>query len=148
MDELFKIESNEKLDRVVSGRDLHSFLEIKARYNDWFPRMCAYGFEENRDYTLVTQKRLTNNPKNPWTEITNHMMTLDMAKEIAIIQRNEKGKQAREYFIQAEKAWNTPEKVFARAMEMADKLIESQKAAMEGQQMMLEVGKKEKVEKC
>ena len=137
MDALFKIEPNEKLDRVVSGRDLHSFLEIKARYNDWFPRMCAYGFEENRDYTLVTQKRPTNNPKNPWTEITNHMMTLDMAKQIAMIQRNEKGKQAREYFIQAEKAWNTPEMVLARAMEMAGKVIESKRRITEGQQVML-----------
>lgn len=136
MDALFKIEPNEKLDRVVSGRDLHSFLEIKARYNDWFPRMCAYGFEENRDYTLVTQKRSTNNPKNPWTEITNHMMTLDMAKQIAMIQRNEKGKQAREYFIQAEKAWNTPEMVLARAMEMAGKVIESKRGITEGQQVM------------
>lgn len=101
MDALFKIEPNEKLDRVVSGRDLH-----------------------------------TNNPKNPWTEITNHMMTLDMAKQIAMIQRNEKGKQAREYFIQAEKAWNTPEMVFARAMEMASKVIESKRGITEGQQVM------------
>lgn len=137
MNELFKIDTDKNMNRVVSGRDLHSFLEIKARYNDWFPRMCAYGFEENRDYTLVTQKRPTNNPKNPWTEITNHMMTLDMAKEIAMIQRNEKGKQAREYFIQAEKAWNTPEMVLVRAMEMADKMFESKKAAMEGQQVMV-----------
>ena len=132
MNALFKIDTDKNMNRVISGRDLHSFLEIKARYNDWFPRMCAYGFEENRDYTLVTQKRSTNNPKNPWTEITNHMMTLDMAKEIAMIQRNEKGKQAREYFIQAEKAWNTPEMVYARAMELAGKMLEAQKAAIEG----------------
>ena len=65
--------------------------------------MLEYGFVEGQDFVLVTQKRVSNNPKNPWTTITDHAMKIDMAKEIAMIQRNEKGKEARQYFIKCEK---------------------------------------------
>lgn len=103
MNNLIKIEVNENQEQLVSGRELHEFLEIKTRYNDWFGRMCEYGFVENTDFGLVTQKCETNNPKNPVTEIQDHAIKLDMAKEIAMIQRSEKGKQARQYFIKVEK---------------------------------------------
>lgn len=96
------IQQQEDGNTVVSGRELHEFLEVTTRYNDWFKRMLGYGFTENSDFVLLTQKRVTNNPKNPVTEITDHAMTLDMAKEIAMIQRTEKGKQARQYFIAVE----------------------------------------------
>lgn len=108
---------------AVMGRDLHEFLEIGTRYDIWFSRMTEYGFEENIDYGMVVQKRTTNNPKNPFTEYIDHILTLDMAKEISMIQRNEKGKQARQYFIQIEKAWNSPEMVMKRALQIADRKI-------------------------
>ena len=108
---------------AVMGRELHEFLEIGTRYDIWFSRMTEYGFEENSDYGMVVQKRTTNNPKNPFTEYIDHILTLDMAKEISMIQRNEKGKQARQYFIQIEKAWNSPEMIMKRALQFADRKI-------------------------
>lgn len=109
---------------TVSARELHEFLDIKTRYSDWFSRMCEYGFNENLDYRLVTQKRETNNPKNPVTTYMDHEITLDMAKEVAMLQRNEKGKQARQYFIEVEKQWNSPERVIARGLIESQKIIE------------------------
>lgn len=117
---LIPITENDNGEIAVSGRDLHDFLEIKTQYSKWFERMTEYGFEENQDYILLRQKRLTNNPRNPYTEITDHVLTLDAAKEISMIQRNEKGKQARQYFIQVEKAWNSPEMIMKRALEIAN----------------------------
>lgn len=113
---------------TVSARELHAGLEIGTRFTDWFARITRYGFELNRDYKLVTQKRETNNPKNPLTEYTDYQISVDMAKQICMIQRSEKGRLYRQYFLDLEKAWNTPEQVFARALRMADKTIESLKA--------------------
>lgn len=109
---------------AVSGRELHKFLEIGTQYTKWFDRMTEYGFEENQDYLLLSQKRLTNNPKNPYTEYLDHVITIDMAKEISMIQRNEKGKQARRYFIEIEKAWNSPEMIMKRALEISSRKID------------------------
>lgn len=124
MNELIKITISENQEPTMSGRELHEFLEVGTKYSDWFSRMVAYGFVENEDYILVTQKRATNNPKNPETEITDHILKLDMAKEIAMIQRSDKGKIARQYFLQIEKDWNSPEKIMARALIMANKNLE------------------------
>lgn len=121
--ELIKIEVNENQEPIVGGRELHEALGIETQYTKWFERMCEYGFVENQDYILVSQKCLTNNPKNPYTTITNHAIKLDMAKEIAMIQRNEKGKQVRQYFIQVEKDFNSPEKIMARALKIAERKI-------------------------
>jgi anti-repressor protein len=88
--------------QAVMGRDLHKFLQIGARYNDWFPRMVAYGFEENMDY-LLKNEYPTPPAGMPTQARLNHIVSLDMAKEIAMIQRSELGKQARRYFIEAEK---------------------------------------------
>lgn len=96
---------NKKGEQVVSGRILYDFLQIKTKYNDWFRHMCEYGFERNVDYILVTQKKVTNNPKNPITKIQDHILTLDMAKELCMIQRSDIGRQARRYFIEIEKAY-------------------------------------------
>lgn len=89
--------------QLVSGRELHEFLEIKTKYKDWFPRMVEYGFEEEIDFIKVAQKRATNNLKNPVTTVIDHAISIDMAKEISMIQRTEKGKTARQYFINCEK---------------------------------------------
>ena len=89
--------------QLVSGRELHEYLEIKTPYKQWFDRMLEYGFVEHQDFELVTRKCLTNNPKNPWTEVTEHAITIDMAKELCMLQRNDKGKFTRQYFIKMEK---------------------------------------------
>lgn len=121
--ELIPIKENDNGQVVVSGRELHEFLEIKTRYNDWFNRMIDYGFEENSDYSAITQKRVT--AQGNQTEYLDHALTISMAKEISMIQRNEKGKQARRYFIQVEEAWNSPEMIMKRALQIADKKIVS-----------------------
>ena len=124
---LIKIETNENNEPVVDGRDLHKALEIRTPYTQWFERMREYGFIENTDYVFVSQKCKTNNPKNPYTEIKNHYLKLDIAKEIAMLQRNEKGKEVRQYFIEVEKEFNSPEKVMARALKIADTTINTLK---------------------
>lgn len=103
MNELIKITTNEEGKQLVSARELHKGLEIKTRFSIWFSRMIEYGFEENIDYIMDVQKRTTNNPKNPITEFVDYIITLDMAKEISMIQRSELGKQFRQYFIECEK---------------------------------------------
>ena len=113
---------------TVSARELHEGLEIKTAFKDWFPRMTAYGFEENQDFILVAQKRATNNPKNPITTCNDYQISIDMAKQICMIQRTDKGKQYRQYFIDLEKAWNTPEQVMARALKIANNEIDKLKA--------------------
>ncbi|MFQ9922056.1 MAG: phage antirepressor KilAC domain-containing protein [Beduini sp.] len=135
MNELFKV--NYDADRItLSARELHEFLEVSTRYNDWFKRMCEYGFTDLVDYRAITQKRVT--AQNNETTYIDHEITLDMAKEIAMIQRNEKGKLARQYFIEIEKQWNSPERIIARG------LIESQKMITNLNQKLLE--QKPKVE--
>lgn len=105
MNDLIKINRDCDGDATVSGRELHKALEVGTRYNDWFNRMCEYGFIENEDYLLVTQKRVTNNPRNPYTEYIDHQLTLDMAKELCMLQRTETGRKFRKYFIQVEKEY-------------------------------------------
>ena len=100
--ELIKIIEREGR-QLVSGRELHEFLEIRTKYKDWFRRMVEYGFEEEIDFIRVAQKRATNNLKNPVTTVIDHVISIDMAKEISMIQRTEKGKVARQYFINCEK---------------------------------------------
>lgn len=121
MKEIIKINTNEN-DITLSGRELHEFLEIKTEYKKWFSRMIEYGFTENVDYQRVTQKCPT---LGGVQEIVDHEIKLDMAKEIAMIQRNEKGKQARKYFLEVEKAWNSPEMIMKRALEIANKRVEN-----------------------
>lgn len=121
--EMFNIQEKENGDIAISGRELHKGLEIETQYSKWISRMINYGFEENTDYILVSQKSLTNNPRNPYTNQTDHIMTLDMAKEISMIQRSEPGKRARQYFIQVEKAWNSPEMIMQRALKIANSTI-------------------------
>ena len=112
MKDLIKITTNDKGKQLVSGRELHEFLEIRTKYKDWFPRMVEYGFEEEIDFIRVAQKRATNNLKNPVTTVIDHAISIDMAKEISMIQRTEKGKQARLYFIECEKnAKNKPNSI-------------------------------------
>jgi len=122
MNELIKVNyDNER--PTVAGRELHEMLEVETPYHKWFPRMCEYGFTENVDF-IVTDKNVhrADGTQMPQTQ-HDHQLTIEMAKEICMLQRSEKGKQARQYFIQLESAWNTPEMVMSRALKMAENTI-------------------------
>ncbi len=105
---------------TVMGRELHAALEVKTAYKDWFPRMCEYGFTEGEDFCSFLSESTGGRPA------TDHQLTIDMAKELCMIQRSEKGKQCRQYFISVEKQWNNPETIMSRALKIADrKLLEA-----------------------
>lgn len=123
MNEIIKITKDENGNSVVSGRDLHEFLEVGTPYDKWFPRMCEYGFSEEIDFSTFLSESTGGRPR------TDHALTLYMAKEISMIQRTEKGKQARRYFIEVEKAFKeqyrlpqTPEEKLALTMEVTTRL--------------------------
>ena len=117
MNELLRVEINDSQEPVMSARNLHEFLGIKTAYKDWFPRMVEYGFTEGIDFCSNLSESTGGRPS------TDHIIKLDMAKEIAMIQRSKKGKIARQYFIQIEKDWNSPERVMARALKIAESRI-------------------------
>lgn len=120
MNELFNVTTNgDKL--TLSARELHKELNIAGRFSRWFEQMSEYGFEENVDFTSVQNCTVVNNGAT--RELQDYRITLDMAKEIAMLQRNEKGKEIRRKLIELEKAWNSPEKVMARALDIAHKTI-------------------------
>lgn len=110
---------------TVSARDLYTGLEIKSNFTTWFDRMCEYGFTKN-DYKKCFPN--LESGCNGGQNMVDYQISVDMAKQICMIQRSEKGRLYRQYFLDLEKAWNTPEQVFARALKMADKTIESLKS--------------------
>ena len=127
MNELIKITTNEVGEPTVLGRELHDFLGVTTRYNDWFPRMVEYGFTEGKDfYSFLSKTSETGGRPS-----TDHLLTIDMAKEICMIQRTEVGKQARQYFIRVEKDYNSPEKIMARALRIAEKELSTLKLDVE-----------------
>lgn len=103
---------------TVSGRDLHEALEIKSHYKDWFPRMCEYGFEEGVDFCSILSESTGGRPEK------DHQLTIEMAKQICMIQRTELGKKYREYFLELEKKWNSPDSLMARALQVANETLE------------------------
>lgn len=132
MNDLIPINMNDPERITVSARDLHDLLEIGAKYADWFPRMCEYGFEAGRDFNLLKIERVQNEGSRTVTRLVDDaQITIDMAKELCMLQRNEKGKQARQYFIQLEKDWNSPEKVMARALQIANRKLQTLEAQAE-----------------
>ena len=118
MNNLLKIEINKNGEPTVSGRMLHNFLEVKEKYTQWFNRMCEAGFKQNIDFISFSEK--TEKPQGGRPSI-DHQLTLDMAKHLAMMQRNEKGMIARQYFIDIGKKWNSPEMVMSRALTIANK---------------------------
>ncbi|HGI8508835.1 TPA: phage antirepressor KilAC domain-containing protein [Streptococcus agalactiae] len=129
MNELITVTLNDSHEPVISGRQLHEALGVRTRYDNWFSRMTEYGFTENQDY-LVTSI-FGHNSNGGRQNKVDHIVKLDMAKEIAMIQRTDKGKQVRTYFIQIEKDYNSPEKIMARALLMADKKVHKLEAQIE-----------------
>ena len=136
MDELIKINYENAEQPTVSGRELHQALEIKTAYKDWFPRMCEYGFTEGTDFNpLIFEQVRKEGTREVVRKMTDHALTIQMAKELCMIQRTEIGRKFRQYFIQIEEAWNSPEMVMQRALKMAD----AQLARMTQQVKVLEI---------
>lgn len=124
-------------EQYVSGRDLHMFLEINTPYSKWFNRMCEYGFVENVDYFTMDKKVLREDGRvMPQTQFE-HDLTIEMAKQLCMLARNEKGREAREYFIEVEKEWNSPEKVMSRALKIANNVINEQKVIIAQQEQQI-----------
>ncbi|HEL1567057.1 TPA: phage antirepressor KilAC domain-containing protein [Streptococcus suis] len=128
MNEIININVNDNQEPVVSGRQLHEALEVKTPYSMWFDRMVEYGFTENQDFLLNNFVKRTGRGGHNKVD---HIIKLDMAKEIAMIQRTDRGKQVRQYFIQIEKDFNSPEKIMARALLLADKKVHQLEAQIE-----------------
>jgi anti-repressor protein len=119
VNELIPITTNETGEPVVSGRALHGFLDVDTPYTMWFDRKREYGFSESEDFITVLLESRGGRPS------VDHALKLDMAKELCMLERNERGKQARQYFIQVDKDWNSPEKVMARALKIAERTLAS-----------------------
>ncbi|HFR3819072.1 TPA: phage antirepressor KilAC domain-containing protein [Streptococcus suis] len=128
MNEIINVNLNDNQEPVVSGRQLHEALEVKTPYSMWFDRMVEYGFTENQDFLLNNFVKQTGRGGHNKVD---HIIKLDMAKEIAMIQRSDRGKQVRQYFIQIEKDFNSPEKIMARALLLADKKVHQLEAQIE-----------------
>lgn len=128
MNELINVTLNKNHEPVVSGRQLHEALEVKTKYADWFNRMIDYGFTENQDFLLLKNEQQTGRGGHNRVD---HIIKLDMAKEIAMIQRTDRGKKVRQYFIQVEKDFNSPEKIMARALLLADEKIQKLETQIE-----------------
>lgn len=125
--------------QTVSARELHKKVGSTERFANWFERQLQFGFAENEDYTTVkVLTQVQNNGGVQERELTDHNLTVDMAKHICMVQRNEKAKEVRQYLIDLEKAWNTPEQIMARALKMADHTIDSLKNRCEflGEQVL------------
>ena len=127
MNDLIKI-NYESDNPTISARELHEKLGLEKRFSAWF-ETNSQGFQENEDYTSVlVGTEVKNNGGIQLRELQDYQLTTDMAKHICLMSRTEKGKQCRQQLIDLEKAWNTPEQVFARALKMADREIERLKA--------------------
>ncbi|AUA18733.1 phage antirepressor KilAC domain-containing protein [Streptococcus suis] len=125
MNEIINVSVNDNQEPVVSGRQLHEALGVNSRYTTWFERMTEYGFVEGQDFLPNLGK------STGGRQAVDHIIKLDMAKEIAMIQRSDRGKQVRQYFIQIEKDFNSPEKIMARALLLADKKVHQLEAQIE-----------------
>ena len=112
MNEIIRIDY-ENENPTVSGRELHAVLGVATQYKDWFPRMCEYGFIEGRDFSSILSESTGGRPS------TAPALSVPMAKELCMLQRNEQGKKIRQYFISVEDAWNSPDKVMERALQIA-----------------------------
>ena len=121
MNELVKVNFDTQ---TVSARELHEQLHIGTRFNDWFPRMCEYGFEEGKEF----YSKMSKTSESGGRPSVDYDISVDMAKQICMIQRTPEGKAVRQYLIDLEKAWNTPEQVMARALKLADQTIDKLKA--------------------
>ncbi|HFU3713990.1 TPA: phage antirepressor KilAC domain-containing protein [Streptococcus suis] len=122
MNELINITLNENHEPVVSARDLHKGLEISKRFSAWFEQNSKL-FIENEEFTSVPKGTPVIGGNGNIQYLDDFALTIDMAKQLAMMSRTEKGKEVRKYFIQVEKDFNSPEKIMARALLLADKKV-------------------------
>lgn len=135
MNSLINIKVNENQEQTVSGRELHTFLGIETPYTKWFERMCEYGFIERQDFWTKMSESTGGRPS------TDHTIKIDMAKELCMLSRNAKGKQARQYFLEIERDWNTPDKVMARALILSQNKLKETVTIVAEQAKHLEAAK-------
>lgn len=139
MTNLIKITFNESDEPVISGRELHERLEIKTPYTQWFDRMREYGFEESSDYMTYHKNVIRSDGVEMPKQTTDHALTLDMAKQLCMIQRSDIGRRFREYFIEVEKSWNSDEMIKSRALKIYER---ENKALTENNRMLEEANKR------
>lgn len=128
MNEVIKVTVNDNHEPIVSARQLHKTLEVKTRFSQWVEQNFK-GFEENYDFASVVTTTVVNN--GAIRELQDYALSLDTAKHLAMMSKTDKGKEVRQYFIQVEKDFNSPEKIMARALLMADKKVHKLEAQIE-----------------
>ena len=123
----------------ISGRELHERLAIETPYHKWFPRMCEYGFEEEKDYRTMDKKvHRAEGTLMPQMQ-ADHFLTLSMAKELCMLQRTDKGREVRRYLLRVEEAWNSPDAIMERALRIAHDRV----AALTGEVLTLQAANSE-----
>lgn len=138
MNEIIKV-NYETDEPSVSARSLYEGLEIKKRFSSWFDSN-SQGFIEGEDFTSVLSGTVVNNGAH--RDLQDYLLSVDMAKHICLMSRTDKGKQCRQYLIDLEKAWNTPEQVMARALKLADKTIKNLELTIEEQRPLVDFANK------
>lgn len=117
--------SYESTNPTVSARDLYEALKVATPYRDWFPRMCRYGFVEGKDFRSILRESNGGRPS------LDHEITIAMAKELCMLQRSAMGRKFRQYFINVEQAWNSPDQIMERALQIAhQRSIDAQRRIM------------------
>ena len=133
MDEIIKVDYTSD-QPTVSGRELHAFLEVETPYAKWFNRMIEYGFTDGTDFSTVDKNvHRADGAQMPQIQ-HDHQLTVPMAKELCMIQRNERGKQARQYFLRIEEQWNSPDAIMERALKIANARV----AKLRGENLQLQ----------
>lgn len=121
MNELIKVEINKNHEQIVSARLLYKYLEVKSRFNDWINnRIDKYGFIEGEYYTKILVQRISR-----VVEQYDYFIKIDMAKELSMIENNEKGSIARKYFIQCMDKWNSSKMILIKADQIKSKMIDN-----------------------
>ncbi|MCC9943409.1 oxidoreductase [Streptococcus agalactiae] len=128
MNQLINITLNDNQEPIVSARDLHKGLKVKTRFSQWAEQNFKI-LEEGYDFTSVVGTTVVNN--GAVREVQDYALSLDAAKNLAMISKTDEGAKVRKYFIQVEKDFNSPEKIMARALLMADKKVHKLEAQIE-----------------